>query len=198
MTAKKDKQLDDFLESLVTEDSETLDDLSIIAESLQPIATTQSARSALLGALPTSRFERFTIQVATLLDIDESQALTLLDAIDDSQSWEPGLMEGMALYHVEGGPAVERAITGFIRLESGQSFPPHTHIGDESVLILQGHYIDGVSGKDYGPGDIVQMPAGTSHSFQVLAQSTGLLYLAVVQEGLEIDGVVMRYDDPNI
>lgn len=107
-------------------------------------------------------------------------------------------MPGMALYHVEGGPAVERAVTGFIRLESAQSFPPHTHLGDESVMVLQGYYVDDVSGHEYGPGDIVRLPAGSAHSFTVLAKSTGLLYLAVVQEGLQIGNQVLLFDDPNM
>jgi len=198
MSEKKDKLLDGFLQDLEVETPGALDDLGSMAEALAPVWPSEDFRTTLLADLPTSRFHRFSEQVASLLDIGEARAETLLDAIDHAQSWEAGLMPGMELYHVEGGPAVERAITGFIRLEADQSFPPHTHLGDESVLVLQGYYIDDVSGREYGPGDLVQLPAGSSHSFRVLAQSVGLLYLAVVQEGLQIGDRVLLFDDPDM
>jgi quercetin dioxygenase-like cupin family protein len=198
MNEKKDKLLDEFLETLVSDEPDALDVLAVVADGLIPVVPRTNLRSALMTTLPTSRFERFTQQVGALLDIDHGQALTLLNGIDDVNSWEAGLMPGMALYHVEGGPAVERAITGFIRLESAQCFPPHTHLGDESVMVLQGYYVDDVSGREYGPGDIARLPAGSSHSFSVLAKSTGLLYLAVVQEGLQIGDDVLLFDDPNM
>ena len=93
---------------------------------------------------------------------------------------------------------MERAITGFIRLDSGLVFPPHKHLGEERVLVLQGYYVDQVTGVEYGPGDVVELPANSEHSFEVLAESTGLLYLAVVQEGVQIGDLVMRYDDPRM
>ena len=82
--------------------------------------------------------------------------------------------------------------------ESGGQFPPHTHLGDEAVLVIQGYYVDDVSGQEYGPGDVARLPGGSAHSFSVLAASTGLLYLAVIQEGLQIGDEVMRYDDPRM
>ena len=198
MSDKKDKLLDEFLETLGLDQSDTLDVFGAVAEALQPAVPKDGLRSSLINALPTSRFERFAEQVSALLDIDVDTALGLLDGIDNADSWEPGLMPGMTLYHVEGGPAVARAITGFIRLEATQSFPPHTHLGDEAVMVLQGYYVDDVSGQTYGPGDIVRLPGGSAHSFSVLAESTGLLYLAVVQEGLQIGDDVLLFDDPNM
>ena len=49
----------------------------------------------------------------------------------------------------------------------GASFPAHRHRGDERVLLLEGGYVDD-SGTEYGPGDLHEMPKGSSHGFRVL------------------------------
>jgi putative transcriptional regulator len=198
MSSRKEDLLDEFLKELAAENPEAADELTQLVDELAPATVSGDGRSRLLANLPSSRFERFAADVAKLLDIDEATAQTLLDGIDRGENWVPGLFPGMDLYHVDGGPTVERAITGFVRLGAGAQFPEHGHVGDEYVLILQGYYTDDVSGKEYGPGDIAHLPGGTSHSFRVLAESTGLLYLAVIQEGMEIGGEVIDYNDPRL
>ena len=198
MSEGDNKVFDRFLEELEADAPGAADEVTKLVDEIPAETPSPGARDALLTALSCSRFERFAAQVANLLDVDEEAAQRLLDGIDQSENWEEGLTEGMELYHVEGGPAVERSITGFIRLESGGQFPPHTHLGDEAVLVIQGYYVDDVSGQEYGPGDVARLPGGSAHSFSVLAASTGLLYLAVIQEGLQIGDEVMRYDDPRM
>lgn len=139
------------------------------------------------------RFERHADSVAAMLDIGRTRALELLARLDESTAWEPGLFPGMVLQHAAGGPRVSNAITGFVRLAQGSVFPEHEHLGFEQVLLLQGRCKDGDA--IFGPGDTVQMSAGTSHSFQV-CPGPDLVYLAVVQEGLKIGGMVIGPDDP--
>jgi anti-sigma factor ChrR (cupin superfamily) len=93
----------------------------------------------------------------------------------------------MELLHVEGGPRVKGAITGFVRLGSGVSFPEHEHLGDEEVLILQGSCVDSIDHRVSRAGDRVRMPCGTVHSFSV-REGPDLVYLAVVGTGLRVNG----------
>ena len=120
MSDQSDKLLDQFLRELVAETPEAADELTTLVDELPTEIPSAAARNSLFAGLTTSRFERFSKIVAGLLDIDQKTANGLLDGIDLAESWEAGLMPGMELYHVEGGPAVVRAITGFIRLRSGQ------------------------------------------------------------------------------
>ena len=131
-----------------------------------------------------SRFARFTAAVARIIDVAHDQAEKLVNAIDDATRWESGLLPGTSLYHIDGGPAVAGAIVGFTRMEAGAVFPEHKHVGEETVLVIQGGFIDS-SGAVHRAGDEVHMAAGTTHSFTA-APGPDLVYLGVVLEGFDI------------
>jgi hypothetical protein len=141
------------------------------------------------------RFYRFTDHVARLLDVAEDKARELLDRAADPSAFVAGLVPGMGLLNVQGGPAVAHAITGFIRLPSATQFPEHKHLGQESVLVMQGRIQDGADVA--GPGDLITMPAGSSHSFFV-PPGPDLLYLAVVQDGIQVGDAIVTPDDPRV
>ena len=166
--------------------------LTIATDGLPPAEPPPLDR--LLASLPDGRHARFASKVAQLLDVEEDAALGMLRAIDEPASWEEGFLPGMELFHVQGGPAVSAAITGFVRLPAGSHFPDHRHLGEEQVLILQGFCRDG--DQTVGPGTVLPRPAGSAHSFDVLEGSADLLYLAIVNEGLEVGDLVLRADDP--
>lgn len=140
-----------------------------------------------------ARFERFADAVATLLDVSRPRALAMLERLEEEAAWERGFLPGMVLQHAAGGPAVEAAVTGFVRLAEGSVFPEHEHLGTERVLILQGRCQDGES--SFGPGDYVEMGAGSVHDFRVLP-GPDFLYLAVVDVGLKVAGMVIGPEDP--
>ncbi len=174
--------------------SAELEALALAAAALPSV----SAPSAVLGRVLQStqhlhRFERYAATVAALLDVSLHEASAKLDRLDRPGAWQPGLFRGMELLHVTGGPAVANAVTGFVRIAAGKEFPEHEHLGQESVLVLQGRCVDG--DKVFGPGDLAHMPTGSSHSFQVCA-GPDLLYLAVVQTGVKVGGMVLTPDDP--
>lgn len=148
---------------------------------------------ALLSSLG-PRLLRFAAEVARCLDVDLDAARAMLRRIDSKAEWEPGFLPGMELLHVEGGAAVADAITGFVRLPAGAHFPDHRHLGDELVMILQGHCKEG--DRVVGPGAVIERPGGSAHSFDVLEEGVDLLYLAIVHEGLEVGDLVLRADDP--
>jgi quercetin dioxygenase-like cupin family protein len=187
---------DAFIEENLEEGLKAKEGLEDIIDALEPETPSAGLAASILAALPTQRFTRFANEVADLLDIDMKQAQNLLDGVDDSSNWAAGPIDGMTIYHVEGGPKVSRAITGFTRIEANGEFPEHKHLGIESILILQGYFKDTVSHEVHGPGDIVHMASQTSHGFKLLEDATQLTYLVVVQEGLEIAGTPIMYDSP--
>ncbi len=181
--------LDAFLD-----DPEALEGLALVAEALPRVpAPTGLGRRVLESARLEGRFTRYAEITGELLDLPPAAALALLDQLDDERRWEPGFVPGMQLCHVQGGPKVSGAITGFVRLAQRHTFPDHEHLGAESVLILQGRCLD--RDQVHGPGDVVHMEAGSRHEFTVL-KGPDLLYLAVVHEGLRVGDDVLRADDP--
>ena len=55
--------------------------------------------------------------------------------------------------------------TGFYvyRMAAGTTTVAHEHVGDEEFLIIQGDLMDH-DGVEYGPGDLVWLRDGTTHS----------------------------------
>ena len=187
---------DDFFKDAEENEANFGDSFVQLADHLEPATPSTDLEARILAALPEQRFERFSKDVTELLDISEENALQLLNGIDESANWSEGPVPGMTLYHVEGGPKVERAITGFTKIIAGGGFPEHKHLGIEHVLVIQGYFIDDVSGEKYGPGDLVVMEPNTRHSFRVLENGPDLTYLVVVQEGIELNGAEIKYDSP--
>lgn len=177
--------------------SDTRHELEVLALAASALPAV-SAPSSVLGRVLHStqqlhRFERYAVAVAELLDVSVDEAISKLDRLDQPGAWQPGLFAGMQLLHVTGGPSVANAVTGFVRIEAGKAFPDHEHLGNESILVLQGRCQD--RDQLFVPGDVVHMPSGSSHSFQVCA-GPDLLYLAVVQMGLRVGDLVLTADHP--
>ncbi len=192
MSTPNDHLLDGFLL-----ESDGADVLPVLAgvSSLQPPA---KLRARILDAASAEgRLSRFADAAAQMLDLSHAAAQALLDKVDNPAVWEPGLVEGMQLFHVQGGPRTQGAITGFVRIASGAGFPEHEHLGDEEVLIVQGTCLDSVDGKVFRPGDRVRMSAGSEHSFEV-RPGPDFLYLAVVFDGIRVGDQQLRADDPRL
>lgn len=186
----EDELLDAFLAELP---EESVDTLARVGPDVRPSA---SLRDALLADAQTEgRFDRFAATVAGLLDVEPERARALLDGIGRTTSWTDGPVPSVDVYHVEGGPAVADAITGFVRMSAGVRFPAHRHLGDEVVLVIQGSFEDGVSGRVHRAGEAVSMPAGSEHDFRA-RPGPALVYLVVLREGLQIGDEVLRPDDP--
>jgi quercetin dioxygenase-like cupin family protein len=143
-----------------------------------------------------SRFaDRFAKQVADIVDVTVEKAQSWLDAFTDATRWEANPVIGMDLFHIDGGPRVVGAVTGFVRMKPGAVFPEHKHIGDEIVLIIQGGYVD-TNGVTHRAGEEHRMPSGSSHGFTA-ADGPDLVYLGVVFEGFDIGEAHFGPDDPN-
>jgi quercetin dioxygenase-like cupin family protein len=193
---------DAALEELLAEDAVSLDTLvsALASEGLAPSPGSHGAkhergRARLLDAVAEAhRFDDLEATVASLLDIDAGRAGRMLLDIDHESAWESGPNPACSICHVEGGPKVHDAVTGFVRISPGGHFPDHEHLGDETVLVLQGALRD-VDGSVVGAGQIARKPAGSAHTFAVEGDLP-LVYLAIVQRGLVIDGEPILAGDP--
>jgi quercetin dioxygenase-like cupin family protein len=171
--------------------------LASLALALDPVAPQPGTLQRLLDSTKESgRFEHFVGTVASLLDVARDAAQALVDGIDQAVNWEPGPMENIQLYHLDGGPSLANAIVGFIQLEPGTVFPLHTHLGQETVMVLQGGFED-EDGSVVRAGEIDRKDPGSSHYFTAL-EGEALIYLAIIFDGVQIGDVVMKPGDPRI
>lgn len=161
------------------------DALGELAMVLEPVQPSPEVRERVLASIAgTSRFEDFAAAVARLFDVTLARARELLALIDEPSSWVPGPASSQ-LIHFEAGAACAGADCGFVRVDAGERFPRHRHVGEERVLILYGtaHTSDGetyVRGQEY-----VSQP-DTAHAFHVPAGGPALVF-AVRVHGIEIE-----------
>ena len=192
MSHWEDELEDRFLAELDPADAEAL------ARLAKEGAAPKGLRAKLLAdATLEGRFDHHAAGVAELLNLSEERARELLDGIGLAESWHASPVPNVELYDIEGGPGTEDAITGFLRITEMAGFPPHEHLGDEAVLILQGSCEDSVSGTIFRPGDIARMAEGTSHAL-LARPGPDLVYLSVIQTGVKIGDHVFGPDDTGI
>lgn len=158
--------------------------------------TTVPTRESIL-ALATSqnRFARFVNEIARLTDVAIDQALDWSKKLGDPEAYIPSAVEVMSIFHIEGGPTVEDAIVGFVKIKAGEEFPEHTHLGVEYMLILQGKLRDGDT--VYGPGELVENAGGTTHTIAA-EPGVDLIYLNVTQVGIEVYGMKFGPESPDM
>jgi len=174
--SRNDGNHDDFLDEV---------DMELLLASVEPMAPSTALRDALLASVTsTAWYEPFVRRTASLLELGHDAARAVLAAIDDASRWMMGPGDGIELFHIEAGPGLEGAITGFVRLAPGAVFPLHRHVGYEDVLVLQGSFVHDGSFIKSG----MEAPMGPTTSHDVVAGPDGCVYLAVTLEGLAFDG----------
>lgn len=182
--AQLERELGPHLADEVAAASEALGALAL---ALPPVRPSPGLRARLLAsARGAGRFAPFIDRLARMIDVAAERARELLASLERADVWQASPGAGVSLVHLLGGPAVATADVGFVRVAAGTTFPPHRHIGDEHVLVLQGSYLDS-DGRTARAGDQVAMPAGSSHHFTA-GPDVDLIY-AVVVYGIEVDGI---------
>ena len=78
----------------------------------------------------------------------------------------------------DGGPALGDAHGGLVRLQPGEAFPHHSHVGEERILILQGEVEDD-EGRRYRAGDVLVSADGSSHEMRAVGDREAI-YASVV------------------
>ena len=142
----------------------------------------------------TNRFEKFAAQVATLIDVSVEKALELVGRIDDAKSWMATHVPGVFSYDLPVGPAVADAVVGFVKLAPGAVFPDHEHMGDDTMLVVQGSCIDS-HGTLMRRGDLMTMGEGTSHEFKA-QPGPDFIYLGIAKNGFKMFGEHIKPGDP--
>lgn len=188
MTRSNKSELDAFLREVADAAAAADHALVPLSDDLEPIAPSPELRDRmLLAARADDRLGHYAPRIAAELDIDETSARALIARIDDPNAWFE-LLPGISLLPAAGGPRVDRALRGFVRVRAGVEFPLHEHYGEESVMIMQGYYADSVTGEVFGPGDTPVQAEKSQHSFTVLADGPDLLGLVVAHGGLRAQG----------
>lgn len=164
-----------------------LDEHITLMVSASDVATARCPEELLGKATSLRRFERFAERIASLADVALETVKGWLSKIDDAAVWSETAMEQLRLFHIDGGPAVDDAIIGFVELLAGTSFPEHTHLGTEKTFIIQGMLRD-ENGDVHGPGELVTREAGTTHGISA-EPGVPLLYLNIIHKGLELFGI---------
>jgi ChrR Cupin-like domain len=106
--------------------------------------------------------QRIDTTPTQLLDLLKWQIADLQQVSKDLDNWEPFPMpEGSqrAIWHID---EINAQIAFFLRVPIPGTLPKHWHATGESILVLEGNFIDD-DGTVYGVGDISVMAANTRH-----------------------------------
>jgi quercetin dioxygenase-like cupin family protein len=163
--------------------------LGSLVRALPPAAPSPGGHVRLLAAARAgaTRYAPFFGRLGALFDVDEARVAELLAGVGDASQWHPGPLPRVESFHLAGGPRVAGADVGLVRHPAGMAFPRHRHLGVERVFVLEGGYRDDL-GKVYGPGDLHEMAAGTSHAYAVLPDEPCVVAV-VLFNGIEVEGV---------
>ena len=161
--------------------------LDALVQGLEPSKPSASLRDRLFGALnTTARFMPFLDRMMRIFDLPEEQAKFELGTIDAPSDWD-ALTDGVQVRDFEAGDACGEAHGGLVRIEPGHAFPRHSHVGEETVLILQGRLEDD-EGNAYRAGDTIVSDDGTSHELRVVGEQAVLYAALVVAINIEASG----------
>jgi len=157
-----------------------------------PSAAVQQRLELSLGSL-SDRIAHHLEPLARMADIANDVMAGIVRGLDDVANWLPGPGDGLQVAHVPSGAATANAVVGFVRIAPGDSFPTHRHEGKEIVLVVQGSYRDS-DGSIVRAGDVAEREVGSIHSVRAL-DGPDLIYLAVVDEGIDISGDLIDAND---
>lgn len=155
-----------------------------------PVTPSLDVKARLLASAGGGRYERFAGRMASLFDVSIERAQELLGLIERPASWEVQI-PGIHLVHFRGGPTYTEADCGFVRVEVGATFPPHTHMGEELSVILSGRIRDHATGLVRGPGDELLHAETTGHHLTCEGDEP-CIYAARAMNGIEVNGTSVR------
>jgi len=142
--------------------------LSADAEPIESArATLSRGRERLLAevAVFPKKYAPFVPQLATLWALPEAVTEDWLSRQPAPEQWQR-VWPGVRTLRVPAGENLKDADVRLLRFAAGLEFPRHRHRGAESVLVLEGHYVDS-SGVRVGPGDVQRMADGSEHGLTV-------------------------------
>ena len=82
------------------------------------------------------RYAPFFGRIGALFDLSPSAVEAELERAQAPGEWSAGPRPEITLFHLDGGPKVASADTGFVRIDAGVEFPYHQHTGQERAFII--------------------------------------------------------------
>ncbi|GDX80300.1 hypothetical protein LBMAG42_21110 [Deltaproteobacteria bacterium] len=155
-----------------------------LVTSLVAIPRPSDGLERLLGAVA-NPWVRFLDAFGELVDLPAAAARAILDRAEVGRGWEPAPVPGLELVHFEGGPRTAGADVGLVRLAPGALHPAHEHLGEESIVVLAGGYVDS-AGYTVAAGHVERRHAGEPHSF--VAGPEGVVFAVVLRQGVAFLG----------
>jgi len=162
-----------------------------LTATVAPVAPSPAVEQRLRASIGGGRFEAFSARISKLFDVTVDRARELLGLIERPGSWVPQIVPGIDLVHFDGGPAAAAADCGFIRLAPGTMFPPHTHLGEETMTLLSGQVKDMTNDRVCVAGDDYLQAEGTSHYLMCVGQED-CIFASRAINGIEVMGARAR------
>jgi ChrR Cupin-like domain len=173
----------DMLEEQTTFDQELADSAILQAELAEfQAAAHDLAYGVRLEPLPTglknklfARLDRIAIKPTNLLDLMDWSIAELQQVAIDLPNWEPFPMpigSEMVVWQID---EANEQLAYFLRIKQAGKLPQHWHATGESILVLEGNFID-EDGQVYEMGDRSFAAANTSHQ---PTTTMGCLILAI-------------------
>jgi putative transcriptional regulator len=142
----------------------TLDALASAAAS-DAAEPSDSLRDRLLASRTRpGKYGIFVDRVARLFAIPTDKAEYLLKKIEAPESWKPFLVPGTELIPVKAGESLGDAIATFVKVNPGARFPDHIHRGHETMLVLDGGFVEPDSKLEAWRGEETSREDGTEHA----------------------------------
>jgi ChrR Cupin-like domain len=133
-----------------------------------------------------ARLDRTTAKPANLLELMDWSIAELQQVAIDLPNWQPfprPIGSEMVVWHVD---EVSAELAYFLRVKEPGKLPQHWHATGESILVLEGNFID-EDGKVYEVGDRSFAAANTSHQ---PTTTMGCLILAITSTNDKILSLV--------
>ncbi|MSP57007.1 MAG: hypothetical protein EXR69_15605 [Myxococcales bacterium] len=150
--------------------------LSALALAGGPVRSPDRAR--LLASVMRPGWMPWTDRVAALWDLPVDEVEGQFRSAGFPAAWSPSPVPMVDAFHLVGGPATAGADVGLVRIQSGQTFPAHSHGGTEEYVVLEGVMRFGDGHREY-PGDRVRHDASVTHSYV----AEGDVVVAIVLRG---------------
>lgn len=106
----------------------------------------------------------FVDRVARLFALPTDAVERLLAELEGPGAWKPFLVEGTEIIPVIPGAALEGAIATFVRVQPGARFPDHVHRGHETMLVLDGGFVEPASRLEAWRGEETAREDGSHHA----------------------------------
>jgi quercetin dioxygenase-like cupin family protein len=127
------------------------------------------------------RFAPFFTRTAQIFALPEAEVETLFSGFDQAGNWRDSGAPGVEQLDVTPGERSSGLQRYLLRCAPDSQVPSHRHLGPESVLVLQGSYLDD-QGNQKAAGQVHHMPVGSSHALR--ASNEGCV-IAVAVSGVE-------------